>query len=103
MISIFGLGKDAVDIGYRYLLICIPFYWLFGIQFVLSGYLNGNKKTIATSIASIAGLAARIAFAYLFYKHFSSDVLPIAEVLSWLIAVIVDVGAIYMLKRKMRE
>lgn len=103
MLSVFGLDEDAVRVGYRYLLICIPFYWLFGIQFVLNGYLNGYKKTYVTSFASIAGLAGRIAFAYLGYKRFGPDVLPAAEVLSWLIAVIIDTGAVCMLKKSRKE
>ena len=43
LFSLFGLNKEAADIGFRYILICIPFYLIFGLQFVLHGYLNGKK------------------------------------------------------------
>lgn len=94
LFALFGLGQEAAETGFRYILLCLPFYWIFGLQFVLNGYLNGAKHTAVTSGASLAGLAARIIFAYACCSALGSDALPLAEALSWLIAVIVDIGGL---------
>ncbi|MBQ6623627.1 MAG: MATE family efflux transporter, partial [Mogibacterium sp.] len=94
LLGLFGLETEATAYGYRYLSLCLPFYWVFGMQFVLHGYLNGAKHTVITSAASIIGLVVRILIAYLLYKSLKGDVLPIAEVASWIICVIIDAGYI---------
>lgn len=92
--ALFGLGRDAAETGFRYIVLCLPFYWIFGMQFVLNGYLNGSKHTSVTSAATIAGLAVRVAFAYAGAGHFGPDVLPLAEALSWITAVVIDLCAL---------
>jgi putative MATE family efflux protein len=94
MFRLFGLGDEAAATGFRYIEVCLPFYWLFGLQFVLNGYLNGAKHTVVTSSASIAGLAGRLLLAYLGYIRFGADVLPMAEALSWAVCVLIDTAAI---------
>lgn len=98
--TLFGLGEEAASVGFRYIQICLPFYWLFGVQFVLNGYLNGLKHTKVTAAGSVAGLAGRLALAYLGYRHFGADVLPAAEVLSWIICVCVDISALIHIRSK---
>ena len=90
LFSLFGLDNETAETGFRYIVLCLPFYWIFGMQFVLNGYLNGSKHTALTSGAAIAGLACRVLFAYAGAAHFGADVLPLAEALSWVIAVAVD-------------
>lgn len=99
IISLFGLTGDAADAGFRYILVCLPFYWLFGLQFLLTGYLNGAKHTAVTAGASAAGLAGRVALAYLGYGKLGADALPLAEALSWLIVVGISIAAIFMIHR----
>ncbi len=94
LFTLFGLEAEAAATGYRYLLICLPFYWIFGLQFVFNGYLNGLKHTAVTSAGSIAGLAGRLALAYLGYMRFGADILPASEALSWIIAVTIDIASI---------
>jgi len=94
LFTLFGLGREAAETGFRYILICLPFYWIFGLQFVLNGYLNGAKHTALTSGASLAGLGARIIFAYTCSAALGADALPLAEALSWLTAVVTDIGGL---------
>lgn len=91
LLELFNLGKSAADVGYRYIMVCMPFYWIFGLQFVFNGYLNGAKHTLVTSMASIAGLAGRVALAYFAWKGLGADVLPYGEALSWAVVVVIDV------------
>ena len=102
LFGLFGLGKEAAETGFRYIVLCLPFYWIFGMQFVIGGYLNGSKHTALTSAAAIAGLAGRVLFAYVGASHFSADVLPLAEALSWTIAVLVDLSGLMIIKRRNR-
>ena len=99
LFTVFGLGREAAETGFRYILLCLPFYWIFGLQFVLNGYLNGTKHTALTSGASLAGLAARIIFAYAGCSGLGADVLPLAEALSWFVAVAVDLGGLIYFRR----
>ena len=101
MFSLFGLSDEAAGIGFRYVMICLPFYWVFGLQFVFHGYLNGKKHTGITAAASVAGLCGRVLLAYLGHRTFGADVLPAAEVLAWIIAVGTDTA--FMLRLKKRE
>ncbi len=94
LFGLFGLEEDAAEYGYRYLTICLPFYWMFGMQFVLHGFLNGAKHTVITSFASVVGLALRIVFVYMGYRHFGGDILPVAEIASWTTCLVID--AIYI-------
>jgi len=100
LFTLFGLGQEAAETGFRYILLCLPFYWIFGIQFVLNGYLDGSKHTALTSAASVAGLAARLAFAYAAYSHIGADALPLAEALSWVTAVVIDIAGACCLRKK---
>lgn len=100
LFTLFGLDDAVAGIGYRYVLVCIPFYWIFGLQFVFHGFLNGAKHTGITSAASITGLAGRLLLAYLGYKALGSDVLPAAEVLSWIIAVVIDIAAVLYFRKR---
>ena len=101
--AVFGLSEEAAAMGYRYLYVCLPFYWLFGMQFVLSGYLNGSKHTAITSVAAIAGLGGRLLFAYAGYDIIGTDALPLAESISWIIATVIEVAAIIYWHRKDRN
>ena len=94
LFTLFGLGSEAAETGFRYILLCLPFYWIFGMQFILNGYLNGAKHTTLTSGASLAGLGARIAFAYVCSTYMGADALPLAEALSWLVTVATDIGGL---------
>ncbi|MBQ6500420.1 MAG: MATE family efflux transporter [Mogibacterium sp.] len=102
LFGLFGLGKETAETGFRYIILCLPFYWIFGLQFVLNGYLNGSKHTTLTSAAAIAGLAGRVLFAYAGASHFGADVFPLAEALSWTIAVLVDLSGLMLIKRRNR-
>ena len=94
LFTLFGLGSEAAETGFRYILLCLPFYWIFGMQFILNGYLNGAKHTTLTSGASLAGLGSRIAFAYVCSTYMGADALPLAEALSWLVTVATDIGGL---------
>lgn len=101
LMGLFGLEEASAAAGYRYIMVCMPFYWLFGLQFVLNGYLNGSKHTLVASAASIVGLAGRLTLAYLLYQSVGADVLPAGEAVSWLTVVLFDV--IYLICQRKKQ
>ena len=103
LMGLFGLGADAASNGYQYIMVCMPFYVFFGLQFVLNGYLSGAKHTAISSVASIAGLAGRVLLAYLGYIALGATVLPMAESLSWFITVVIDLVVIICINKKAEE
>lgn len=103
MLGWFGIGIKSGEVGYRYIMLCLPFYWLFGLQFVFNGYLNGSKHTLQASIASIIALAARVLVAYMGFRSVGSDVLPVSEAVSWAVGVVIDIGFIIFFRKKYRK
>lgn len=85
LLSLFGLSKASLTMGHYYILICLPGYFLFGLQFVFNGFLQGTKNTKISSGISILALAGRIAFAYSFAGMMGANVLPAAELFSWVL------------------
>lgn len=100
LMGLFGLGSEAALYGYKYIKVCMPFYWIFGLQFALNGFLNGAKHTAITAFASIGSLACRVAIAYLGYLSIGATILPIAESASWIVCVIADAVAIICFNRR---
>lgn len=85
LLGLFGLSHASLRMGHYYILICLPGYFLFGLQFVFNGFLQGTKNTRLSSGISILALACRILFAYAFAGAMGAYVLPAAELLSWIV------------------
>lgn len=85
LLGLFGLSNASLRMGHYYILICLPGYFLFGLQFVFNGFLQGTKNTRISSSISILALACRIVFAYAFANVLGVYVLPAAELLSWIV------------------
>lgn len=94
MIEWFGLSEGPARIGYRYLVICLPLYWVFGLKFVFNGILNGSKHTLITSVAACIALACRVAVSYLGAPSIGPDILPISECVAWIVGVVITGVAI---------
>ena len=82
LLSLFGLSRASLTMGHYYILICLPGYFLFGLQFVFNGFLQGTKNTKLSSGISILALAGRIVFAYSLADIMGANVLPAAELFS---------------------
>lgn len=87
LLSLFGVSGNSEAVATGYIRICLPFYWVFGIEFILSGFLQGMKKTAFTSTVCVIALAARLLIAYSGAAVLGASILPVAEVASWIIQV----------------
>lgn len=101
LLSLFGVSGSSEAVATGYIRICLPFYWVFGIEFILSGFLQGMKKTAFTSTVCVIALAARLLIAYSGAAALGASILPIAEAASWIIQVaIMSVPVVRFLKQK---
>lgn len=82
-LRIFGASEEVVEMGYRYLYLCAGAYWLFGLNNVLSGYLEGSKDVLGSSVIACISFAVRVGCCYFFYPYAGSDILAVSEALSW--------------------
>ena len=82
-ISLFGVGKEAVDIGREFFRDLGMFYLVFGIAASFRGYMEGLGDVLFASISGIAALLVRIVCSYLFRPLWGNMVIAWAEVISW--------------------
>lgn len=100
LLALFGISQDSMVIAMQYIRICLPFYWIFGLQFVLNGFLQGLKKTAISSGTALFALACRLVIAYGGVAAYSTAILPIAESASWIISVSISAAVAFMTIRK---
>lgn len=90
LLGLFGMSAESTRIAQQYIHICLPFYWLFGFQFVLNGFLQGLKLTTISSGTALFALACRLVIAYGGVASYGASILPIAESISWIISVTIS-------------
>ncbi len=83
MIGLFGVGKEAVEIGREFFRDLGMFYLVFGIAASFRGYMEGLGDVLFASIIGIATLLVRIFCSYLFRPLWGNMVIAWAEVISW--------------------
>ncbi|MCH1983211.1 MATE family efflux transporter [Ruminococcus sp. OA3] len=83
LISMFGVGKDAAEIGQDFFQRIACFYLIYGLATALRGYLEGIGHLLYSSIAGIASLVFRIFASYTMAALFHNMVIAYAEGFSW--------------------
>jgi len=82
IISIFGVGPEAVEIGRAFFACIALFYPVFGLGMALRGYLEGLGDVAFSSIACIAALVLRIILSYAFVSA-GNMIIAYAEAAAW--------------------
>lgn len=102
LISLFGVGKTAIEIGEAFFLRLASFYFILGMGMAIRGYLEGIGDVVYSSTAGIITLAARILFSYLLVAFTGNMVIAYAEGISW--AVMLLLYAVRLIKtEKLRK
>ena len=83
LISLFGVGYEATEIGRNFFLRIASFYAIFGLATAVRGYLEGLGDVLFSSIAGIASLIARIVLSYALVGVWGNMVIAYAEGFSW--------------------
>lgn len=92
IMSCFSSDVAVIDEGYRYLLICGPFYFLFSAMFSFTGLFRGAGDTLPTMLISLFSLwLFRIPCAYIFSSLWGSVGVWISIPVGWLFGLIFSV------------
>lgn len=83
LISMFGVGPEATDIGWNFFKRLACFYVVFGLATAIRGYLEGIGDVVYSSIVGIISLLVRIAASYGLADIFGNMIIAYAEALSW--------------------
>lgn len=83
LIAMFGVGREATEIGRDFFLHIACFYVAFGLATAVRGFLEGLGDVLYSSVAGIVSLAVRIAASYGLAVYFGSRIIAYAEAFSW--------------------
>lgn len=92
LISLFGVGTEAVRIGTAFFRRIAVFYIIYGLGASVRGYLEGIGDVVFSSMAGIASLMFRIAASYLLRPLAGNMVIAYAEGLSWAVLLLLLTG-----------
>ncbi len=83
MISVFGAGDAAVEIGNAFFIRIASFYPVFGLTTAFRGYLEGKGDLLYSGIAGVTALAVRIIASYAIAPLCGNMAIAYAEMVSW--------------------
>lgn len=85
LVSIFGVGEEALAIGRQFFRDLSIFYTLFGAGIVLRSVLEGVGDLTCASIIGMGMLGVRILFSYLLRPVLAERTIAIAEGIAWIL------------------
>ncbi|MDC0700646.1 MATE family efflux transporter, partial [Blautia wexlerae] len=83
LIAMFGVGREATEIGRDFFQRIASFYAVYGIATAVRGYLEGLGDVLYSSIAGIASLVCRILLSYAMVPLCGNRTIAYAEAFSW--------------------
>lgn len=83
LLSLFGLSQQSIDIGSRFFKLCALFYPVMAVYNALTGYMQGLKDVGFVSFTAVTVLAVRIAASFILRDIIGTDVIAVAECISW--------------------
>ena len=92
LIRLFGASEEAVSIGDAFFRRIASFYIVFGLATAIRGYIEGIGDVVFSSIAGIISLLCRIILSYLLEPYFGNMVIAYAEMLSWLLVLVLYIA-----------
>lgn len=99
LIAMFGVGREATEIGRDFFLHIACFYVAFGLATAVRGFLEGLGDVLYSSVAGIVSLAVRIAASYGLAVYFGSRIIAYAEAFSWGVLLILYVTRMVWIRR----
>lgn len=85
LLSLFGLSQQSIDIGRRFFRLCAMFYPVMAVYNAFIGYMQGIKDVKFVSFTAVTVLAVRIAASFILRDIIGSDVIAVAECISWVL------------------
>jgi len=84
LMGLFGVSRQAAQMGQTLLIAFSLFYPLFGIYNCICAYLQGIGDTRYAAIINITGLGVRIALSYLLRASVGYTIIAYAEIAAWI-------------------
>lgn len=84
LITLFGVGQEAIEIGNHFFVNIARFYLFFGLTSALRGYIEGIGKVFVSSMIGILALGSRIMFSYLLAPLLDNMSIAYAEGLQYI-------------------
>ena len=103
LIALFGAGDEAVAIGDAFFRRIASFYVIFGLATAIRGYIEGIGDVVYSSIAGILSLLCRIVLSYVLEPYFGNMVIAYAEMLSWILLLLLYLVRAVCKSRQMRR
>ena len=103
LIALFGAGDEAVAIGDAFFRRIASFYVIFGLATAIRGYIEGIGDVVYSSIAGILSLLCRIVLSYVLEPYFGNMVIAYAEMLSWILLLLLYLVRAVCKSRQMRS
>ena len=103
IISLFGAGAEAVEIGSEFFKRFASFYIVYGMAMAIRGYLEGLGDVLFSSMAGISALALRILLSYTTVSVFGTMVIAYSEGFSWILLLVLYVSRFLWKRKKIKE
>lgn len=93
LIRFFDRNADVISVGYAYILRLEPFYWIYGIMFILNAVMNGAGEVRIPMIANLVLFwICRLPAAYLLSAYASPENIFFCYPISWFGGFLVSTG-----------
>ena len=105
VVSIFGLGQEALQVGSDFFIYLGPFYIIFGISTVFRSYMEGMGKVALSCAFTIISVISRVIFSYMLVEEYYNMSIALAEGFSWIVQLVLPVAfvvAFYINRHKIR-
>ena len=103
LVSIFGVGAEALAIGKAFFIRLGVFYILFGLATGVRSYLEALGDVVYSSVAGILSLGVRIVMSYVLEPWFGNMVIAYAEAIGWGVMLLMYVLRLIWKERKATE
>lgn len=100
LISMFGVSREATEIGKHFFQKIASFYAVYGIAMSVRGYIEGIGDLLFSSIAGGIALISRIIFSYSFAGLCGNMIIAYAEAGSWGVLLILYLLRVLWLRNK---
>ena len=100
LISLFGVGPEAVEIGKQFFINIAKFYLFFGLTSALRGYIEGIGKVLASSIIGVLALSFRIVASYILAPSLGNMSIAYAEGLQFIVMFLLYIFYFFFAEKK---
>ena len=100
LVSLFGVGAEATEIGRHFFVSIAKFYLFYGMLSALRGYIEGIGKVFVSSMIGILALAFRIVLSYLLAPSLGNMSIAYSEGIQFIFMFVLYMSYFIFIKKK---